>query len=69
MTIVLSRTEIDGHSPHVDELLTPALLNYGHITVMQVRDQAVRGLDLHLERLDAANRELYGVALDGELTG
>jgi branched-subunit amino acid aminotransferase/4-amino-4-deoxychorismate lyase len=66
MTIVLPRTEIDGHPPHVDELLTPALLNYGHITVMQVRDRAVRGLDLHLDRLDAANHELYGVGLDGE---
>lgn len=63
---MLPRTEIDGHPPHVDELLTPALVNYGHITVMQVRDRAVRGLDLHLDRLDAANRDLYGVGLEGE---
>ncbi|WUH97928.1 aminotransferase class IV [Spirillospora sp. NBC_00431] len=66
MTIVLPHTEIDGRPPRVDELLAPALLNYGHITVMQVRDRAVRGLDLHLDRLDAANRELYGVGLDGD---
>jgi branched-subunit amino acid aminotransferase/4-amino-4-deoxychorismate lyase len=46
--------------------LTPALVNYGHITVMQVRNRAVRGLGLHLARLDAANQELYGAGLDGE---
>jgi hypothetical protein len=45
--------------------LTPALVNYGHITVMQVRDRAARGLDLHLARLSAATQELYGVELDG----
>ena len=56
MKIVLPRTEIDGRSPRVEDLLIPALVNYGHITVMQVRDRAVRGLGLHLGRLDAANR-------------
>ncbi len=63
---MLPRTEIDGRPPRVEDLLTPALVNYGHITVMQVRDRAVRGLGLHLDRLDAANRELYGAGLDGE---
>lgn len=66
MRIVLPRTEIDGRPPRVEDLLTPALVNYGHITVMQVRNRAVRGLDLHLARLDAANQELYGAGLDGE---
>lgn len=45
MSGVLPRTEIDGHAPTVDELLTPALLNHGHVTVIQLRDRAVRGLD------------------------
>jgi branched-subunit amino acid aminotransferase/4-amino-4-deoxychorismate lyase len=66
MKIMLPRTEIDGHTPRAGELLTPALVNYGHITVMQVRNRAVRGLDLHLSRLDSANRELHGIGLDGE---
>ena len=66
MKIVLPRTEIDGRQPSVEDLLIPALVNYGHITVMQVRDRAVRGLDLHLARLDAANQELYGIGLDGD---
>jgi branched-subunit amino acid aminotransferase/4-amino-4-deoxychorismate lyase len=65
--IMLPRTEIDGGPPLVEDLLTQALVNYGHITVMQVRNRAARGLGLHLDRLDAANRELYDVGLDGEL--
>ncbi|WP_240777994.1 aminotransferase class IV [Nonomuraea basaltis] len=37
---------------------------YGHFTAMQVRDRRVRGLDLHFERLEGANLELFGVDLD-----
>ncbi|TMR09158.1 class IV aminotransferase [Nonomuraea turkmeniaca] len=37
---------------------------YGHFTAMQVRDRRVRGLDLHVQRLESANLELFGVALD-----
>jgi branched-subunit amino acid aminotransferase/4-amino-4-deoxychorismate lyase len=33
---------------------------------MQVRDFRVRGLDLHLRRLDGANRELFGSGLGGD---
>ena len=33
---------------------------------MRVRDGRVRGLGLHLARLDAANREMFGTGLDGE---
>ena len=36
----------------------------GHFTTMQARGGAVQGLDLHLERLRAAQRVLRGVALD-----
>jgi branched-subunit amino acid aminotransferase/4-amino-4-deoxychorismate lyase len=38
--------------------------HYGHFTAMQVRDGQVRGLDLHLARLGAANREVFGTELD-----
>ena len=44
-----------------------ALSGYGHFTAMQVRDGRVRGLGLHLARLDAATRELFGTGLDGGL--
>lgn len=37
---------------------------YGHFTAMQVRDRRVRGLELHLDRLRKANRELFGAGLD-----
>jgi branched-subunit amino acid aminotransferase/4-amino-4-deoxychorismate lyase len=40
-------------------------MNYGHFTAMQVRRKATRGLDLHLARLDAANREIFDTPLDG----
>ncbi|TYB43747.1 class IV aminotransferase, partial [Microbispora tritici] len=50
---MLPRTEIDGRPPTADELLAPALFNYGHVTVMQIRAKLVRGLDLHLARLDS----------------
>ncbi|WP_033432987.1 aminotransferase class IV [Saccharothrix syringae] len=57
--------EIDG-GPATPELLARGLLaNYGHFTAMQVRDRRVKGLDLHLRRLDAAHRELYGAGLPG----
>lgn len=60
--IVLPRTEIDGRLPCVEDLLTPALVNFSQITVM--RGRAVRGLGLHLARLDTANQEPYGVDAD-----
>ena len=57
----------DGREPTREELLDAALDSYGHFTAMQVREGHTRGLDLHLARLDAANRELFGEELDGEL--
>lgn len=41
-----------------------ALVNYGHFTSMQVRDRAVQGLDLHLQRLAEGNRVLFDAPLD-----
>jgi branched-subunit amino acid aminotransferase/4-amino-4-deoxychorismate lyase len=41
-----------------------AALAFGHFTAMQVRGGATRGLDLHLDRLEAANRELFDAPLD-----
>lgn len=46
------------------ETLAPVLLsNYGAFTSMQVEGGAVRGLDLHLERLKQEALELFGVAV------
>ncbi|MFT4257718.1 MAG: aminotransferase class IV [Pseudoxanthomonas sp.] len=54
----------DGRPAGADALRALAVANYGHFTSMQVRGGAVRGLDLHLRRLQAATGELFGVGLD-----
>ncbi|MFE3200299.1 aminotransferase class IV [Embleya sp. NPDC059237] len=61
------RVEVDGRVTTVERLHAVAVGGYGHFTAMQVRGGRVRGLADHLRRLDAANRELFGSALDGEL--
>jgi branched-subunit amino acid aminotransferase/4-amino-4-deoxychorismate lyase len=63
-TIPAVHTEIDGRSATIGQLRTIAPAGYGHFTAMQVRQRRVRGLGLHLGRLDAANREMFGSPLD-----
>lgn len=58
--------EFDGRPATAEDLRIPAFAGYGHFTAMQVRDRTVRGLALHLDRLDSANRELFGLPLDGQ---
>jgi branched-subunit amino acid aminotransferase/4-amino-4-deoxychorismate lyase len=60
----LTRLEIDGHSPTPEELYFPALVNYGHLSAMQVRSGRVQGLDLHLDRLASASLALFDQPLD-----
>lgn len=60
------RVEIDGRAATADRLQYPALVNYGHFTVMQVRGGRTRGLDLHLDRLEESSRELFDVGVDAE---
>ncbi|MCG0289692.1 hypothetical protein [Streptomyces sp. PSAA01] len=55
--------EINGSPATADTLRLPALTSYGHFTAMQIRDARVRGLDLRLDRLRSATRELF----DGDL--
>jgi branched-subunit amino acid aminotransferase/4-amino-4-deoxychorismate lyase len=65
--VVILRIEINGTTATADQLAQPAVAGYGHFTAMQVRGGAVRGLQLHLARLDSATRELFGTDLDGGL--
>ncbi|WP_307127134.1 aminotransferase class IV [Streptomyces sp. B1I3] len=58
--------EFDGRPATAGDLRIPAFAGYGHFTAMQVRDRAVRGLGLHLDRLDSANRELFGLPMDAD---
>ena len=62
----LLRMEIDGRAPTDEEYRFLSLHQYGHFTAMQVRDGRTRGLDLHIARLAAANREMFDAALDGD---
>jgi branched-subunit amino acid aminotransferase/4-amino-4-deoxychorismate lyase len=61
---VPDRIELNGRAATVDDLRCLALLNYGHFTSMRVHGGAVRGLDLHLDRLGRAARALFGMPLD-----
>lgn len=61
----VTHIEIDGVPPAPDQLWV-TVSGYGHFTAMQVRGGKARGLALHLRRLEAANREAFGVGLDSE---
>jgi branched-subunit amino acid aminotransferase/4-amino-4-deoxychorismate lyase len=61
------RVEIDGSNVSAETLWSIASA-YGHFTAMQVRDGRTRGLSLHLDRLEAANSELFDTGLDRERT-
>ncbi|MGW1224607.1 aminotransferase class IV [Streptomyces sp. NPDC002530] len=62
----LPYAEFDGRPATEDDLRAMAFAGFGHFTAMQVRGGRVRGLALHLERLDSAHRELFGLPLEGD---
>jgi branched-subunit amino acid aminotransferase/4-amino-4-deoxychorismate lyase len=64
MTDSAGRIEINGEPARVEDLRLLAQTNYGHFSAMQVVDGCVRGLDLHLERIERATRELFGTTID-----
>ncbi len=51
---------IDGAPATPEDLAHQALVNYGAYTSFRVEDGGVRGLDLHLARLEASAVELFG---------
>lgn len=59
-------TQRNGLDATASELSPLAFAGYAHFTAMQVRGGKIRGLDLHLERLRFASRELFGQALADE---
>lgn len=60
----LKRAELNGQPATIDDFRALALVNYGHFTSMQVREGQVRGLGLHLERLNRSTQEMFGSRLD-----
>ena len=59
------RIELEGQAVNA-EALWSVVSSYGHFTAMQVRGRRTRGLAHHLDRLEAANKELFGAELDRE---
>lgn len=62
-----SRTFLNGTPATVDDLTPLVFAGFAHFTAMQVRDHAVRGLDLHLDRLRLASNELFGTHLPDQV--
>lgn len=56
-------TLIDGQPASPDDLAYQAMVNYGAYTSFRVEAGGVRGLDLHLARLEASAIELFGEAV------
>lgn len=57
---------LNGRPASADDLRYLVQTNYGHFTAFRVENGGVRGLDLHLDRLQRATRELFGSELDAE---
>ena len=55
---------LNGEPADTGALAAAALVNYGHFTSLRCIDGAVRGLDLHLQRLQEGTRALFGSDLD-----
>jgi 4-amino-4-deoxychorismate lyase len=58
--------EINGKPADAADLHRVATWNYGHFTSMQVREGSVRGLDLHLRRLEGASLALFGEGAESD---
>ncbi len=59
--------EVNGEDASAEALALLDHEGWGHFTAMQVRVGRTRGFGLHLARLAAAHREIYGKPLDGDL--
>lgn len=66
-TVAIDRCELNGEAASAADLRALATTNYGHFTAMQLEAGGVRGLDLHLARLDDSTRELFGQPLEAAL--
>lgn len=56
--------ELNGQTVTTDDLRLLSFLPYGHFTSMQVRQYSVKGLSLHLRRLQESSRTIWGVIPD-----
>lgn len=58
--------ELIGKKLGLDNLKTLTFIPYGHFTSMQVRNNRVKGLDSHIQRLRESTRTLFGIDMSGE---
>lgn len=58
--MAVAELSVDGAPATADDLTHVALVNYGAYTSFRVEQGGVRGLDLHLARLEAEAVELFG---------
>lgn len=56
--------ELNGEPASAEDIAPLTLYNYGNYTTMLVRGGGVRGLNLHLERLDKGALLLFGQGID-----
>ncbi|MGW3013558.1 aminotransferase class IV [Streptomyces sp. NPDC001219] len=63
------KIETNGRPADVEDVYRVATWNYGHFTSMQVREGAVRGLDLHLRRLERASQALFDERVESDGDG
>lgn len=61
----ISITHLNGNPATAEDLAPLVFAGYAHFTAMQVREGKIRGLDLHLQRLHDASKEMFGHALPG----
>lgn len=64
--MIPSTVQLNGTEATAEQLASVAFAGYAHFTALQVRNGAVRGLDLHLARLREASDELFGTHLSNE---
>lgn len=64
--MTISQTFFNDRTATVEDLSPLAFAGYAHFTAMQIRDHAVKGLDLHLKRLRDASTQLFGTHLPDE---
>lgn len=65
--MTLQITHFNGNPATISDLSPLAFAGYAHFTAMQMRDHAVPGLDLHLQRLREASDTLFGRHLPDDL--
>jgi branched-subunit amino acid aminotransferase/4-amino-4-deoxychorismate lyase len=66
MPVDYAAIEVNGGAADLAAVSLLEHEGWGHFTAMQVRGGRARALDLHLSRLEAAHREVYGRSLDGQ---